>query len=168
MTNFSHSDYEKIQRLVGAIVLECQAAESTLKVVLPFLNNADDPSLGAAITKIEQLQKRTFGVLADTLVKSTTSDSVHFSQHMEYLVATRNQVVHHFNKTYASKLLSGDIQGVFYSLEDLLTNLKTLRFGLEKIALVISEGLRDVTFKNTPEHGLMIDLCDRLRERLER
>lgn len=147
MTNLSHSDFEKIQRLVGAIVLECQNAENALKFVLPFLNNADDTSLGAAITKHEQLKKRTFGFLADTLVKSTTSDTMHFSQHMEYLVTTRNQVVHHFNETYSEELLSGDIQDVFSSLETLLTNLKTLRFGIEKIALVICESTRDVTFK---------------------
>ena len=132
---------------------------------MPFLNNSDDPSLGTALKKHERLKKKTLGELAGMFVDSTTSESLDFAKHMAYLVATRNQIVHHFNETYGQKLTSGATQEVFDSLETLLANLRILRSTAEQIALVIFEGLRDVTFKDTPEHKEMVDLCARMRER---
>jgi len=165
MASISQTDYERVQRLVGSIGLECQDAARTLKAILPFLNNNDDPSLSAALKKHERLKKKTLGELAGMFVDSTTSESLDFAKHMAYLVATRNQVVHHFNETYGQKLTSGATQEVFDSLETLLANLRILRTTTEQIALAIFEGLRDFTFKDTPQHHQMADLCARLRER---
>ena len=116
MSSSSQPDNERILRLVGAIVLVSQDAERYLKITLPFIA-AEDSSLGASLKRHEKLKKRTLGELAGKFVDSTTSDSLDFAKHMAYLVATRNQVVHHFNETYGVQLNAGSYQEVFDSLE---------------------------------------------------
>ena len=112
MSSSSQPDNERILRLVGAIVLVSQDAERYLKITLPFIA-AEDSSLGASLKRHEKLKKRTLGELAGKFVDSTTSDSLDFAKHMAYLVATRNQVVHHFNETYGVQLNAGSYQEVF-------------------------------------------------------
>jgi hypothetical protein len=165
MSNSSQPDNEKILRLVGAIVLVSQDAERYLKITLPF-TTSEDPSLDASLKRHEKLKKRTLGELAGKFVDSSTSDSLVFARHMAYLVATRNQVVHHFNETYGAQISAGAYQEVFDSLETLLANLKIFRSVVEQLALVIFEGLRDVTFRDTPEYEQMAALCASFRARI--
>jgi len=167
MLNPSQPDNEKIMRLVGAIVLVSQDAERYLKITLPFMGaDSEDACLGAALKRHEKLRKRTLGELAGRFVDSTSADSLDFAKHMAYLVATRDQVVHHFNETYGAQLSSGAYQEVYDSLETLLANLKTFRSTLEQLALVMLEGLRDFTFHGTPEHEQMASLCASFRARV--
>ena len=165
MSSSSQSDNERILRLIGAIVLVSQDAERYLKITLPFMGT-EDASLNESLKKHEKLKKRTLVELAGRFVDSTTSDSLDFEQHLAYLVATRNQVVHHFNETYGERLSSGSYQEVFDSLETLLANLKTFRSVVEQLSLAVFEGLRDVTFRGTPEYGQMATLCASFRARV--
>ena len=165
MATSQRSDNEKILILVGAIVLVSQDAERYLKLALPFVKS-EDPSLGAALKRVEKLKKRTLGELTGKFVEASTSDSLDFAQHMAYLVATRNQVVHHFNETYGAQISSGAHQDVLGSLETLLANLKSYRAVLEQVALTVLEGLRDVTFRNTPEYSQISELCASFRSRV--
>jgi len=165
MSSSSQPDNERILRLVGAIVLVSQDAERYLKITLPF-TDSDDSSLGALLKRHEKLKKRTLGELAGKFVDSTTSDSLDFAKHMAYLVATRNQVVHHFNETYGPQLTTGDYQRVYDSLETLLANLKIFRSVTEQVALAVFEGLRDFTFRDTPEYEQMASLCASFRARV--
>lgn len=55
----------EILELIGAIVLSTQDAEKYLKVVLPFVASKD-PSLSAALSRHDKLEKRTFGELLST------------------------------------------------------------------------------------------------------
>ena len=165
MSSSSQPDNERILRLVGAIVLVSQDAERYLKITLPF-TDSNDPSLGASLKRHEKLKKRTLGDLTGKFLDSSTSDSLEFAQHMAYLVATRNQVVHHFNETYGAQLSAGAYQEVFDSLETLLANLKIFRSVVEQLALVVFEGLRDATFRDTPEYEQMAALCASFRARI--
>ena len=165
MLSSAQPDNERILRLVGAIVLVSQDAERYLKITLPF-TGSEDPGLTAALRRHEKLKKRTLGELAGKFVDSTTSDSLDFAKHMAYLVATRNQVVHHFNETYGAQLGAGSYQEVYDSLETLLANLKIFRSVVEQLALVVFEGLRDVTFRDTPEYEQMASLCASFRARI--
>ena len=165
MAASQRSDNERILILVGAIVLVSQDAERYLKVALPFVKS-NDPSLGAALKRAEKLKKRTLGELTGKLVVASTSDSLDFAQHMVYLVAARNQVVHHFNETYGAQIASGSHQDVFNSLETLLANLKSYRAVLEQVVLTVLEALRDVTFRDTPEYSQISELCDSFRSRV--
>lgn len=159
------SDNERILVLVGAIVLASQDAERYLKMVLPFVKS-DDPTLGAALKRAEKLKKRTLGELTGRLVGASTSDSLDFAQDMAYLINARNQVVHHFNETYGAQISSGAHQNVVDSLETLLGNLKSYRAVLEQVVLIVLEALRDVTFRDTPEHNQISELCDSFRSRV--
>ncbi|GAB3091384.1 hypothetical protein [Lysobacter terrae] len=159
------SDNEKIVILVGAIVLVSQDAERYLKLALPFLKS-NDPRLGAALKRAEKLKKRTLGDLTGKFVDASTSDSLDFAQHMAYLVDARNQVVHHFNETYGAKINAGAHQDVLESLRTLLSNLKTYRALLEQIVLTVLEGLRDITFRDTPEYSQISELCDSFRSQV--
>ncbi|MBP6096024.1 MAG: hypothetical protein KA451_07910 [Methyloversatilis sp.] len=165
MATSQRSDNEKILLLVGAIVLVSQDAERYLKFTLPFVKS-EDPSLGAALKRAEKLRKRTLGELTGRFVDASTSNSVDFAQHMAYLVAARNQVVHHFNETYGAQVSSGAHQDVLDALETLLANLKSYRTGLEQIALTVLEGLRDVTFRDTPEYSEISELCASFRSQV--
>ena len=165
MAAISQTDNDRVLRLVGGIVLTSQEAERYLKIILPFLGS-DDPNLGSALRKGEKLQKKMLGQLVGHFVDSTTSDSLDFAQHMARLVASRNEVVHHFNDTYGAQLQAGDLASVFASLQTLLSNLTIFRSTTEQIALVILEGLRDVTFANTPEYDQMAELCSSFRQRV--
>ena len=165
MSSSSQPDNERILRLIGAIVLVSQDAERYLKITLPFMGS-EDSSLSESLKRHEKLKKRTLGELAGRFVDSTTSDSLDFAQHLAYLVATRNQVVHHFNETYGEKLSSGSYQEVFDSLETLLANLKTFRSVVEQLSLAVLERLRDVTFRGTPEYEQMATLCASFRARV--
>jgi hypothetical protein len=159
------SDNERLLILVGAIVLVSQDAERYLKLALPFVKS-EDPSLGAALKRAEKLKKRTLGELTGKFVEASTSDTLYFAQHMAYLVAARNQVVHHFNETYGAQISAGAHQEVIESLKTLLANLKSYRAHLEHVALTVLEGLRDVTFRNTPEYSQMAELCASFRSQI--
>ena len=165
MATSQRPDNEKILILVGAIVLVSQDAERYLKLALPFVKS-EDPSLGAALKRAEKLKKRTLGELTGKLVEASTSDSLDFAQQMAYLVATRNQVVHHFDETYGAQISSGAHQDVLASLETLLANLKNYRAVLEQVVLTVLEGLRDVTFRDTPEYSQFSELCASFRSRV--
>ena len=166
MSSLSQSDNEKLLHLIGAIVLTCQDVERHLKITLPFLNS-DDPNLGAALKRLEKLKKRTLGELVGKLIDSSTSESLDFAQHLNNLVVSRNQIVHHFNETYGSQINAGAYQDVIVSLQVILANLNGLRFELQQLALFVCEGLRDVTFYNTPEYEEMATLCAYFRQRVE-
>jgi hypothetical protein len=165
MAASQRSDNEIILMLVGAIVLASQNAERYLKLTLPFVNS-EDPSLGAALKRAEKLKKRTLGELTGNLVKASTSDSLDFAHHMAYLVATRNQVVHHFNETYGAQISVGAHQDVIASLETLLANLNNYRTALEQVALTVLDQLRDVTFRDTPEYSQFSELCAAFRSQV--
>lgn len=165
MTITQRSDNEKILMLVGAIVLASQDAERYLKLALPFVKS-EDPSLGAVLQRVEKLKKRTLGELTGKFVKASTSDSPDFAQLMEDLVATRNQVVHHFDETYGAQISSGAHQDVLDSLKTVLDHLKSYRAVLEQLTLVVLEGLRDVTFRETAEYSQFSDLCAAFRSRV--
>jgi len=165
MADLSQSDNEAILRLVGGIILTSQDAERYLKFVLPFLSSSD-PNLSAALAKMEKLQKRMLGQLVGDFVDSTTSDSLDFAQHMARLVASRNQVVHHFNETYGAQLEVGAAADVISSLRTLQGNLTIFQSTTEQVALVLLEGLRDITFVNTPEYEQMAKLCASFRQRV--
>ncbi|GAB2506562.1 hypothetical protein [Arenimonas alkanexedens] len=165
MTTSKQSDNEKLLILVGSIVLASQDAERYLKLALPFMTSTN-PDLGAALKRAEKIKKKTLGELTGKLVEASTSDSLDFSQQMADLVATRNQVVHHFHETYGAQLSSGAIQEVLDSLTSILSNLKSYRSALEKVALAVVEGLRDVTFRDTPEYSDMADICASFRSRI--
>lgn len=85
---------------------------------------------------------------------------------MDYLVAARNQVVHHVDETYGAQLSAGAYQEVFDALETLLANLGILRSAVEHMALLVLEGLRDVTFRDTPEYEQMAALCATFQSRI--
>ena len=165
MTVVSQSDKDEILRLVGSIVLVSQDVERYLKHVLPYMGNGE-PTVSAQIARHEKLKKRMLGLLVGELVDSTTSDSLDFSQHMARLVHTRNQVVHHFNETYAQQLSSGSVGEVADSLRTILANLTSFRSVTEQMMLIVLEGLRDVTFANTPEQDQMAEICSTFRQRL--
>ena len=165
MSSSVQPDNERILRLIGAIVLVSQDAERYLKITLPF-TGSEDPSLAASLKRHERLKKRTLGELAGKFVDSTASDSIDFAKHMAYLVATRNQVVHHFNETYGAQLSAGSYQEVYDSLETLLANIKIFRSVVEQLALVVFEELRDVTFRDTPEYEQIASLCESFRVRI--
>jgi hypothetical protein len=165
MTTSQRSDNENILILVGAIVLVSQDAERYLKFALPFVKSKD-PSLTAALARAEKLKRRTLGELTGKFVEASTSDSLDFAEHMAYLVAARNQVVHHFNETYGAQISSGAHQDVFESLKVLLANLKSYRAALEQFALTVLEGLRDVTFRDTPEYSQVSELCASFRSQV--
>lgn len=163
MTNSSPSDTDKILRLVGAIVLASQDAERYLKITLPFIGSQVP---GTTLDRLKKLEKRTLGELTGKLVDSSTSDSLDFAQHLAYLVATRNQIVHHFNETYGAQISSGAHREVISSLEALFSNLKGFCSMLEQLALVVLEGLRDITFHGTPEYKQFAELCASFRLRV--
>ena len=165
MATSQRSDDEKVLLLVGAIVLVSQDAERYLKLSLPFFKS-EDPSLGAALNRAKKLEKQTLGALTGKFVEASTSESLDFAQHMAYLVTSRNQVVHHFNETYGAQIRSGAHQEVLSSLETLLTNLESYRAALEQVALAVVEGLRDITFRNTPEYSQIAELCTSIRSRV--
>ena len=165
MSSSASTDNEKILRLVGAIVLVSQDAERYLKVTLPF-TDSDDSSLDAALKRHEKLKRRTLGELAGRFVDSSKGDSLNLAKHMAYLITTRNQVVHHFNETYGTQLSTGAYQEVVDSLETLLANLKIFRSLMEQLALAVFEGLRDLTFRDTPEYEEMAALCASFRLRV--
>ena len=165
MDSKSQHDNERILQLVGAIVLTCQDTERYLKLTLPFLSS-DDDSLGAALRRHEKLKRRTLGELVGNLTDSSSSDSLDFAKYLEQLVNTRNQIVHHFNETYEVRIASGGQKEVIASLESQLTNLRGLRATTEQLALFVLEGLRDVTFHNTPEYEQMAALCATFRQRV--
>ena len=165
MSSSPQPDAEKILRLVGAIVLVSQDAERYLKLTLPFIGS-NQSGLGTTLGRLKKLEKRTLGELTGKLVDSSASDSLDFAQHMAYLVATRNQVVHHFNETYNSQLSSGAHSEIVSSLEALLSNLKGFRSMLEQLALAVLEQLRDITFHGTPEYEKFAALCASFRQRV--
>ena len=136
-----------------------------LKFALPFAKSKD-PSLAAALKRAEKLKKRTLGELTGKFVEASTSDSLDFAEQMAYLVAARNQVVHHFDETYGAQISSGAHQDVLESLKALLANLKSYRAALEQFALKVLEALRDVTFRDTPEYSQVSELCASLRSRV--
>jgi hypothetical protein len=166
MSTASQPDMEKTLRLVGAIVLVSQDAERHLKIILPFIGTPENPSLSAAIQQREKLKNRPLGPLAKKFVDSTSTDSLDFATHMNYLVDTRNLVVHHFFETYGTRLSAGNHQEVFDSLDTLLGDLKNLLSMLEQVALVVFEGLRDVTFRDSPQYEQMAELCASFRKRV--
>jgi hypothetical protein len=147
MPSSSQSDVQKILQLVGAIVLVSQDAERYLKMTLPFIGSKE-AGLDAAFKRLEKLKKRTLGELAEKLVDSATSDSTDFAEYMAYLVASRNQVVHHFNETFSAQLSSGAHQDIVSDLEGLHTNLKEFRSTLEQMALLYSKDC-GTTFRET-------------------
>ena len=165
MPTSPQSDVQRIQQLVGAIVLICQDAERYLKVTLPFIGS-EEAGLGAALKRLEKLRKRTLGELAGKLVESSTSDSIDFAEYMAYLVASRNQVVHHFNETFSAQISSGAHQDIISDLEGLHANLKEFRSSLEQMALFVLEQLRDVTYHGTPEYEQFAALCASFRQRI--
>ena len=165
MANSQRPENERILTLVGAIVLVSQDAERYLKLALPFVKS-EDPSLGAALKRAEKLKRRTLGELTGKFVEASTSDSLDFTAHLAHLVAARNQVVHHFNETYGAQISSGAHQDVLRSLEALLANLKSYRAALEQIVLAVLDGLRDITFRNTPEYHQFSELCASFRSRV--
>lgn len=165
MSNSPQPYNERILKLVGAIVLVSQDAERYLKVTLPFAGS-EAVGLEESLRRYEKLKKRSLGELVGRFFDATTADSLDFAKHMAYLVAARNQVVHHFNETYGSQLANGDCQGVYDSLETLLSNLDTFRSTAEMLALAIFEGLRDVTYRGTPEYEQMAALCASFRTRI--
>jgi len=160
------SDNERILILVGAIVLISQDAERCLKLALPFVKS-DDPSLGAALKRAKKLEKRTLGELTGKFVDASTSDSPGFAQDMAYLVATRNQIVHHFKETYGAQIESGAHQDVIDSLETALANLNNYRSVLDQLVLAVLEGLCDVTFRGKSECSQIAELCASIRARIE-
>lgn len=165
MSSSPRSDTQKILQLIGAIVLVSQDAERYLKITLPFIGPAAAPH--REITKqLERLQKRTLGDLTGKFVDSTNSHSLDFAQHMDYLVDTRNKVVHHFCETYGAQLNSGAHQEVINVLATIHANLKGFRSVLEQIALVVLEGLREVTFRDTPEYEQFAMLCASFRQNI--
>ena len=165
MAEVSQSDRDEILRLIGSIVLTSQDAERYLKIVLPFTGDGE-PDLGKQLARHEKLKKRMLGLLVGDLVESSTSESLDFAQHMAKLVHSRNQIVHHFNATYREQLSSGATDEVITSLREVLANLANLRSVTEQMALVVLEGLRDVTFANTPEYEQMATLCASFRQQI--
>ena len=164
MSTPRQSDNDTILRL-GAIVLTCQDVERNLKITLPFVTS-EDPSLGAALMRLEKLGKRTLGELAGKLMDSSSSDPPNFSQHVECLVNRRNQVLHHFNEAYGSQMCTGSQSDVIASVRTLLADLTEFRSLAEKLARFVLEGLRDVTFLNTPEYEQMASLRASFRQRV--
>lgn len=165
MTTAQRSDKEKILIAVGSIVLVSQDAERYLKFVLPFCNSKD-PCLKAAVQRAGRLKRRTLGELTGKFVEASTSDSLDFAKHMEYLVNARNLVVHHFTETYGPQIASGAHQNVLGTLEGLVADLKNYRALLEQVALTIVEAMRDITFRNTPEYSQISELCASFRSRV--
>jgi hypothetical protein len=166
MQSPSQIDNERVLKLIGAIVLVSQDAERYLKFVLPFKGRIEDPSLRASLDSYPKLKKRTLGELTGKFLDSTESESMDLSQHLAGLIDARNKVVHHFNETYGQRIVAGDLQFVYGSLEALLSNLKIFRSVTEQLALVVLSGLRDFTFKETPEYEKMVELCDSFRRQI--
>ena len=161
----SRPENDQILALIGAIVLVSQDAERYLKLALPFVG-ADDPALGAALKRAEKLKRRTLGELTGKLVEASASDSLDFAGHMAHLIDARNRVVHHFNETYGAQIAAGAHQEVVASLQELLTNLRSYRNVSEQLALAVLEGLRDVTYRDTPEQSQLAELCASIRARV--
>ncbi|QOW22030.1 hypothetical protein [Novilysobacter avium] len=165
MAAISQSDKNEILRLVGGIVLTSQDVERYLKHVLPYIGNGE-LSVSSQIARHEKLKKRMLGLLVGELVDSSTSDSLDFSQHMARIVHDRNQVVHHFNETYGQQLSTGSADEVKASLQSVLANLTNLKSVTEQMMAIVLEGLRDITFANTPEQTQMADLCASFRQQI--
>lgn len=85
---------------------------------------------------------------------------------MAWLVASRNQVVHHFNETFSAQISSGAHQAIIGDLEGLHANLYEFRSSLEQLALFVLEKLRDITFHGTPEYKQFAALCTSFRQRI--
>ena len=166
MRQMSQTENERLLRLIGAIVLASQEAEHYLKVTLPFIGY-DDENLSSYLKRIEKLKKEPLGGLAGKFVAQTNSHSTDFPGHIANLVATRNQIVHHFNETYGELLNAGAHQAVFDSLETLLTNLKSFRAVLEQLALTLFEAMRDYTFRDSKHFEEFAALCATFRARVE-
>jgi hypothetical protein len=167
MDTIEPSPSKEILELIGSIVLATQEVERHLKFVLPF-TDSQDPSLGGALARREKLEKVTLGSLVGQFVDASKSDSPNFAQHLATLVEKRNQIVHQFGETYGEQLRSGDSQQVISLLRAHLANVKSLGATLEQLVLRLSEAMRDITFRDTPEQKSMCDLCEAFRERVAR
>ncbi len=167
MDDSRKSQSEKILRLIGAIVLVSQEAERCLKVSIPFFAS-DDSSLGSALRRAEKLKKRSLGDLTGHLVAASTSDTPDFGGQLAQIVSARNQVVHHFEETYGGLLAADRHAEVIVALEHVLDDLKAYRSMAQQIALHVLEGLRDVTFRHTPELIDIETLCASFKARIAR
>src|SRR3954467_7662446 len=117
--------HPEILMLIGLIVLSTQDAEKYIKIILPF-SPSKDPSLRGALKRMEKLSKDTFGGVIKKFVKSSSSTSNRFEQHVSGLVKRRNQLVHHFGEAYGDALRSGNHQKIIDALRIHLNDVNTL------------------------------------------
>jgi hypothetical protein len=79
--------------------------------------NGADSRLGSALKRHEKLRRRPLGELVGSFVKSTSTDSQDFAEHLAEVVDIRNNVVHHFDETFGLLIAAGNRREVIVALE---------------------------------------------------
>jgi hypothetical protein len=106
----SGSRVDEIQRRVGRNLLMFQAAEESLRLVLPYVH--PDGSRNGAEAMLEYAQdrvsKKSLGLLIEQFKQAADGDKQLLGQELEAFVDARNELVHHFYRNPSFNLTAPD------------------------------------------------------------
>ena len=128
--------------LIGAIVLVTQDIEHHLKFLIPYMGT-DEREVERKLASRSKLSKQTFGQLVGAFVQNSSFGSDRDLEHFEHLINFRNEIVHHFSKTYGPQIESGKIDDVINTLRTHLININQFRDALIQISELIVESISD-------------------------
>lgn len=153
---------QQIVFAVGVFVVKSQELEQLFKYLVPMMNSGD-PSLGSILDRHAAIAKKSLGMVAGQFVSAASGDIGALQDYVQQVVRERNEVVHHFSRTFGPLIASGKQAEALSELRKRQERASSLTRVLRELALCVTDALRDVTFAGTEQYAEMAEFCRCLR-----